>query len=196
MDSQDTIVEGAEQISSLQELHKTIQVISIRGWIALFFAFVFVVIALVWAFVGKIPIAVDGKCILLEKGTGESVVYGFFPLYAGQQVVEGMKGYISLDTIDPNKYGKIEGAVLRIRPFPVSEGDEALEIIPSTSLRHYFTEGELPTIMVEIQPLKDGGKFKWTSANGPTFPIPNASVGDAQIILKTVRPISYVLPED
>ncbi len=198
MDSKDVIVKGAEQIASLQELHKTIQVITIRGWVALLFVLVFSFAAVCWAFVGKLPVAVDGKCILIEEAPKQYAIYGFLPLFSGQQVKAGMQVNIALDSVDASRYGKIEGIVREVITYPVSAGDPILDKIPSASLRHYFTEGDLPTIMIVIEPTLDSTAktgLKWTSVHSPSGPIPNASVGEAQIILRTIRPISYVIPE-
>ena len=194
MDSKDTILEGAEQISSIQELHKTIQVITIRGWVALAFVFLFSIVSLFWAFAGRLPISVDGKCILIE----ESTVYAFFPLFSGQQVKEGMEGYISLDSIDSSKFGKIEGVVRQVISYPVSLDDPLMKEIPSNSLRKYLLEGSVPNILTVISLQKDPetkSGLKWTTTKGPRGSIPKGSVGEAQVILRTVKPISYVLPE-
>ena len=190
----DKILQSVEQITALQELHKSASVITIKGWVALVFIALFFFGALFWSFAGRLPITVEGKGTLLQDQT----ILGFFPLFSGQQIKVGMRATVSLDTVDTSRYGRIEGVVKEVYPYPVSKEDARLEEIPSASLREYFTQGDVPTILVVIEPLHDSETWtglQWTSKTGPKERIPNGSVGQVEITLKTIKPINYVIPQ-
>ncbi len=188
----DTILKNVEEITAFQELHKSARVITIKGWIALVFAALFFVCVVVWAFIGKLPIIAAGKSILLENQR----VLGFFSLYSGQQIQKGMYATVSLDTVDSARFGRIKGVVREVSIYPVSAND--LLEIPSQPLRGYLTAGKLPTIMVEIELLKDEKTktgLQWTTQTGPQEPLLEGSVGEAEVTLKIIRPINYVIPK-
>ena len=195
----DAIIENVEQITSLQELNRTIHVITIKGWLALVFVALFCLAAILWAISGRLPVTVNGKCVALYEEDGVRLkILGFLPLFSGQQVEKGMAAKISLDAADSSIYGEIEGVVQDVIPFPVNAEDPAVLQIPSSSLRNYLTQGPLPTILVVIEPIYDPetpSRVKWTSKTGPLKPVLEGSVGNVDIILKTIKPISYVIPK-
>lgn len=190
----DTILQNVEQITALQELHKSIRVITIKGWLSLVFIALFFFGALFWSFVGKLPITVEGKGIILQDQT----IFGFFPLFSGQQIQNGMRATVSLDSVDTSHFGRIEGVVKKIYHYPVNEEDAVMQEVPSASLREYLIQGPVPTILVVIEPLRDSRAatgLQWTSKTGPKGPILEGSVGQVEITLKTIKPINYVIPK-
>lgn len=187
--SSDTILKNVEEITAFQELHKSVRVITIKGWVALAFIAVFFFAVVIWSFVGRLPVTVDGKGVLLE--TRE--ILGFFSLYSGQQIKAGMHATVSLDSVDASRYGRIEGIVREVSTYPVSADD--LQQIPSRSLREFLTAGKIPTIMVVIDPIRSDTGLKWTSKRGPKEQILDGSVGEVEVTLKIIKPINYVIPQ-
>ncbi len=196
---QDAISRGIEQITSLEDLYKTVRIITIKGWSALIFIALFAIAAVIWSFLGTIPITVTGKCVAVyENNTSKITILGFIPLSSAEQIQPGMKTMVALDSFDSSVYGIIEGTVSEISAYPVDPHDERLQIIPSLPLKEYLTEGKLPTILITIDPISDPQtptQIKWTSKEGPLTPINAGSVGTVQIILNTIKPISYVIPK-
>ncbi len=123
--------------------------------------------------------------------------YTFVPLSMGQKIEAGMRAQISLLAVDAQIYGQIEGRVLRVLPYAVSERDQYLAGIPSSLIREYLGEPVAATLVV-ISPIPDPATptgYKWTSQNGPPQEsVSPGSIGMVRIILESKRPISYVLP--
>ncbi|HSX14258.1 MAG TPA: hypothetical protein VLE96_07575 [Chlamydiales bacterium] len=185
----DTILRNVEEITALQELHKSARVISINGWVALVFVAALFCGILIWSFVGRLPVTVNGKGILLQ----DQAILGFFSLYSGQQIKAGMHATVSLDSVDSSRYGRIEGIVRHVPTYPVSADD--LQQVPSRSLREFLTGGKLPTIMVEIEPIRNDQGLQWTSKKGPSGKLLEGSVGEVEVTLQIIKPIHYVIPK-
>lgn len=188
--------ETLEQIASVEDLHRTLDVVSIKGWVAVLFFVLLAVGTVVWAIAGSLPVTASGKCIALPEGENLKIL-AFLPLFSGHQIRAGMGAKAALDTVNTGRYGMLEGVVKEVLPYPVSASDPLLEEIPSPSLRDYLVKGELPTILVVIEPYVDTTSpsgFKWTSKRGPATLITPGSVGQVQITLQMIKPISYVIP--
>jgi hypothetical protein len=195
----DTTLASIEQITSMEDLHKTLRIVNIRGWLSFAFIALIVVAAIVWAFVGRLPVSVTGKCVVVHGENGFPLtILGFVPLLSGQQIHPGMEAKILLDSIDTARYGMIEGRVQEISSYPIDAKTSVLQQIPSASLREYLTEGSAPTTLLVIEPVLDPqtvSGLKWTSKTGPPTPVTEGSIGEAIVILKTLKPISYVIPQ-
>ncbi len=62
-----------KRISSLEQLDQTVRVTNPQGWIALIAFGAFLMAAVVWGFIGCVPVLVSGTGILLRKGGIHSV---------------------------------------------------------------------------------------------------------------------------
>ena len=196
--SEDRIYQGITQISSLEDLHRAPRVITVKGWISLAFLALLAVLGVAWSWMGTIPIVVTGPGVFLHKENSPPSVMGFVPLFSGEQVRPGMRALVTLDAIDSAVYGMMEGVVTKVYPYPVSAQDELLDPIPSSRLREYLTQGEIPILLILIEPVADSqtpSGLRWTSKQGPFGTITDGSVGQVDVVLKQVRPISYVIPQ-
>lgn len=261
-----------EKLVSLEELDQSLVVVGVRSWLFLcFFAALFIA-AIAWAFLGRLPITVSGKCLVFdpsnsydlrgpETGTvkevrffgGEKVkqgdviivyenpgfelvaptdgeilwvnlkrgsfadpkqvavsfqghgkvedlrILGFLPLLAGQKVKPGMSVLVALENTSPEKYGMIRATVSDVFPYPVSAKEYYLQNVPSKELLEYLTEKEKDPILLTVAIPETNpntpSRLEWTSDSGPPYPIFPGPVGRMQVIVKTVRPISYVFPQ-
>ena len=123
--------------------------------------------------------------------------YSFVPISMGEKIKKGMHAQISFLAIDSQKYGQLEGKVLRVLPYAASLSAQQLAGIPSRVLREYLS-ADPTAILVVIQPIRDPSTptgYKWTTDKGPPLEeiLPGA-IGTARIILESKRPITYVLP--
>ncbi len=123
--------------------------------------------------------------------------YSFIEVGMGEKIEKGMPAYISLLSIDSQKYGQIEGKVLRVLPYAASLRAQQLAGIPSTIIREYLSVS--PTsILVVIAPTEDRSTpsgYKWTTKSGPPIDdIHPGAIGTTRIILQSKKPIRYVLP--
>jgi hypothetical protein len=234
--------------ASLEKMDTAITIIGIKGWVFMSISLALMILVIFWTFLGVIPIAVSGKCVVynpknsphyysrlaqifkeepdldyksltrqvqdrpsleeqsdlpladaLKGGTDlpELEILGFFPLFQGQTIKPGMEARCALDIFDIGKYGMLRGTVEKVLPYPVSASDPLLQKIPSESLREYLVEGKTPSILVLIRPIPDPGTpsaFAWTSKRGPPDAIRTGTTGTANVTLKKVSPMSYVIP--
>lgn len=159
---------------------------------------------------------VDGKVISIDVAQGEVIASGhsafwmekqvdpenlkilvFVPLFLEQQIKPGMVALAELDIADSEKYGRIQGKVEEIVPYPIDESDLFLQKIPSISLRKYLLEGPVPSVMVIVNPDKDPASpsgLKWTSKVSPPNKVQPGTIGEAIITLENVEPIRYLIP--
>ncbi|MDE3045514.1 MAG: hypothetical protein KGJ02_02570 [Verrucomicrobiota bacterium] len=190
--------ESIEQLVSLERLDASLKVVGIRGWAALFFCVAIVILGLLWSILGSIPLTVSGKAILFDiDSPGELKILAFVPLDAGQQVKAGMQVQTSLDVVDADDYGMIQGVVEQVSSYPISPADPSLQSIPSASLRDYLVSGSLPSLLVVVKPAADAettSGWKWTSPKGPPIPVKAGMLGEARITIEEMAPIEYVLP--
>lgn len=124
-------------------------------------------------------------------------IFGFAPLYSGQQIKPGMDVKMTLDTINVAKYGMIRGKVEEVLSYPTDIESYYVQKIPSQSLREYLVSGPLPMILVIVSPVLDEhtqSGFAWTSKEGAPVYIEPGMIGAFRVTLETIKPISYVLP--
>ncbi len=126
-------------------------------------------------------------------------IIGFLPMRAGFEVVPGMTAHASIDKATPEKYGMMVAKVTRVDPFPVGPEQSTIQKIPSKALVNYLIDGDRgPKIMVLCKPVinpHNPSQLEWTSEDGPPYMIFPGAVGNLQITLENVKPITYVLPK-
>ncbi len=194
----DTILRGIEQITSLEDLYKTVRIITIRGWVAIIFIALFAISSMTWSFLGKLPITISGKCVVVQdQSSQELTIFGFVPLFGSEEIHPGMKAMVTLDSINSSIYGIMEATVLEISRYPVDPLAPQLDPIPSMPLKEYLTQGKAPVTLLIIKPIVDPktDQIQWTSKKTPPTPISDGNVGMVQVILNVIKPISYVIPE-
>ncbi len=194
----DTILRGIEQITSLEDLYKTVRIITIRGWVAIIFIALFAISSMTWSFLGKLPITISGKCVVVQdQSSQELTIFGFVPLFGSEEIHPGMKAMVTLDSINSSIYGIMKATVLEISRYPVDPLAPQLDSIPSMPLKEYLTQGKAPVTLLIIKPIVDPktDQIQWTSKKTPPTPISDGNVGMVQVILNVIKPISYVIPE-
>jgi len=189
--------DSVEYIASIEHLDKALTVVTIKGWLFLLFSIILSVGIVVWAFLGVIPVAVSGKAIVFNSNSSSLEIYGFISLLEGPSIQPGMEARCALNAVDSSVYGMIKGVVKQVLPYPVSVGDPFMQQIPSESLRQYLVKGELPSMLVVIDPILDTKTFSgfaWTSGDGPSIHVEPGMIGSVFITVDKIKPISYVIP--
>lgn len=128
-----------------------------------------------------------------QQGEKE-LFYSFYPL--GSPIREGMTAFLQFEGIDPMRYGKMVGRVLRVLPFAASRKGEILQSIPSEQLREFLT-AQPASLIVEIEPTPHAhtpSGYQWTTQSGPPYPISRGSVATVSIVVENKHPISYLFP--
>ena len=79
---------------------------------------------------------------------------------------------------------------------PVSE-EELLQRVGNQKIVSLLEGKAQAVVLVTVCPTLEKGNpsgYKWTSKNGPPFPIETGTVATLRVILEEERPISYLIP--
>lgn len=113
----------------------------------------------------------------------------------GKRITPNMKVSVTPDTVKREEYGGIQGRVLSVSPYPVSELS-AQEFTGDKTLAEALTDkGRKIEVFVGLETdtnTKSG--YRWTASQGPNFKITSGSIVTAAVTLEENTPISYVLP--
>ncbi|KGF72997.1 hypothetical protein DO97_02795 [Neosynechococcus sphagnicola sy1] len=113
----------------------------------------------------------------------------------GKKVVPGMKVSVTPDTVKREEHGGINGRVLSVTPYPVSE-QSAQEYTGDKTIAEALTEKGRKIeaiIRLEADPKTPSG-YIWTASKGPNFKITSGSIATGYVTLEENPPITYVLP--
>lgn len=163
------------------------------------------------ASISQVKASISGKVINVHKSAGEVTRDGepivtivaqtagqntkaviYLPGFLGKKVKPGMTALISPTIIKKEEYGSIEGIVEEVSDFPVNP-QEILSDLKNESIVKSLTSKEAP-IKAIISLNKVDGKLKWSSSNGPDYPITEGTYVTANIRVECKRPISLILP--
>jgi pyruvate/2-oxoglutarate dehydrogenase complex dihydrolipoamide acyltransferase (E2) component len=147
-----------QRLASPEQIDKLLIVMTPKGWIALVTLFFLIIAALIWSFLGSIPITVEGKGILLtEEGvfnivSGEDGIVTQMQLRPGDQVTkETLVAKVDNDEIRP----LAEGNILEIY---VQEGDWVHKGDP-IAWAHYHAADNAPIVCYAYFPVAKGEKI-------------------------------------
>lgn len=123
-------------------------------------------------------------------------ILGFVPFYPGENLKKGMIARLGFSSIKLSSYGSVEGNVGEVFPYMPDMESYYMEMLPSLVLREYLTD-PLPQKMFlvnpQLNPVNPTG-LSWTKGMGPPEPIQAGEIGNLQIEISYVRPISYLFP--
>jgi HlyD family secretion protein len=107
----------------------------------------------------------------------------------------GDAALISPQSAPPQRYGYIKGKVINISPYPTTKAAYASLIGSETLADQVYEsqEAKMP-ILVEVAPIYDNGKLKWTGSDGPAWKISSGTLTKIKVIYHTRKPITYVIP--
>ncbi len=103
---------------------------------------------------------------------------------------------LALASADVKKYGYLLGTVKEVFPYLLSLEHGPLRMIPSNELQQYISQ-QKAFVIIRIEPLKDPSTisgYKWTTKNGPPFPLLEGTIADLEVIIEERRPISFLIP--
>jgi HlyD family secretion protein len=161
--------------------------------------------------ISQVKASIPGKVINVHKSAGEVTRDGepiativahvpgqntkaviYLPGFLGKKVKPGMVALISPTIIKKEEFGSIEGVVEEVSDFPVNP-QEILSDLKNESIVKSLTSKEAP-IKAVVSLKKVDGKLKWSSSNGPDYPITEGTYVTANIRVERKRPITLILP--
>ncbi len=187
--------EALEQASSVEQLDQLMQVTSLKDWLPLASVGLLLTGALIWSIVGRIPMSVEARGVLLTEGDGQPVVsLSYFPIAQGKQIQPGDKILVVPDTVNVQAYGGLNATVTAISPTAVTKQSVAQRIgTPELAELVYAPASVEVTAELEPNPANSTG-YQWSMSTGPQQPLSNQTPTHAQVVLQRRSPISYVFP--
>jgi multidrug efflux pump subunit AcrA (membrane-fusion protein) len=156
-------------------------------------------------FTGRVvDVAID-KGMFLDRGQQVAVVevankplegVFFVPAEQGKQLENGMQVHVSPSTASAEAFGYLQGTVSSVSQFPVTEGD-MLRLLENQSLVDALrVEKDQLEVSVELlaDPSTPSG-FKWSSSQGPPFPLTHATPCTATFVLGEQHPVDLIFPD-
>ncbi|MDQ7822250.1 MAG: hypothetical protein RDV48_05590 [Candidatus Eremiobacteraeota bacterium] len=131
----------------------------------------------------------------VQAETSEIDAVIFISMENGKLVTPGMDILISPSTVNRQDFGFIYGKVAGITEFPVTRA-EVMRKVHNETLAEICLKGT-PKIGIRAIPTRDASTvsgYKWSSGRGPAIKISNVTPCSATVILKTVTPLSLMLP--
>lgn len=130
-----------------------------------------------------------------EKAFGPDNITVFVPVKSSQGLKKGMQVLVSPSNADINKYGAIKASIVDINSIPMAK-NVADSLLGSDSLatKAYGDEVNMIALTVGLEKGKTKSSYKWSSSDGPPFPIAVGTEGTATVIIDYTRPISLVMP--
>lgn len=132
---------------------------------------------------------------ITPKAYGSQVVVCYVPLVYAQRFKEGMKVLVNPASIDSQKYGHMEAAIVSVEEFATNT-DSLAYVLGSGNLvaEQFAAEGPVVSVVCALTPdssTKSG--FFWSGANGKNLTVSNGMVVSAQIVVDESAPITRLI---
>ena len=156
-------------------------------------------------FNGRVDSVLIEKGMLLQRGQHVAVIkegheplqaFVFVPAQEGKQLKKGMQVQISPSTVKTQQYGYMQGEILSVSKFPVTE-DEMFLLLENQSLVDTLSNHGDAQIEVRVKLLhgfSTPSGYKWSSSQGPPFAITRGTLCTASFVLGKQHPADLVLP--
>lgn len=113
----------------------------------------------------------------------------------GKGVKPGMTVQLVPSAVKQEEYGFLLGKVLSVSPYPSTT--KGIKNLLENDILINTIEKQGPSVAVDVQLIEDGrtpSGYKWTSSKGPDIRLSSGTMCSANVITRTVRPISLVIP--
>jgi len=119
----------------------------------------------------------------------------FVPASAGKKVQKGMPVRIAPSTVKREEFGTMLGKVVWVAEFP-STARGMTRLLGNEALVTKLME-QGPPIQVDVSLERDPATptgYRWSSSRGPSLKISSGTLTSGDVVVKTDRPISLVIP--
>jgi HlyD family secretion protein len=133
--------------------------------------------------------------VSIESGVTGLQLIVYLPPDQGKQVRPGMDVRISPSTVKREEYGTLVGTVLEVSDFPAT-AQAMLATLGNERLVQQFSLGGAPIaarIDLHDDPEAPSG-YRWSSGLGPQTALSSGTIAGAEVTVREVAPITFVVP--
>ena len=138
-----------------------------------------------------------GDAVLsLEESDKDLFATIWIPASEGKAVKPGMTVQLVPSGIKQEEFGFMLGKVLSVSPYPSTS--RAMKSLLENDILIKSIENQGPSVGVEVELLQDPSSpsgYGWTSRPGPAVRMTSGTVCGANVITRTMRPISLLIPK-
>ncbi len=189
--------EALEQVSSPEQLDQLMQVVNLKDWLPLASIGFLVVLALLWSVIGRIPIFVESKGLLVENTSNPNQLTGvsYFPIAEGKQIKPGDRILIIPETASIQEFGGLEATVTEVSSGSVTQASALKRIGGNSELAAlvYVPASIEVLAQLKLNPVNDTG-YQWSMSQGPNQKLSGGTPATARVTLSDRAPISFVFP--
>ncbi|MBD2463073.1 hypothetical protein H6G89_18720 [Oscillatoria sp. FACHB-1407] len=183
--------ESLERLSSPEQLDQLMQVVNAKSWLSLATLGSLMFLALLWSVLGRIPIAVTGRGILVysSNSASELVALTYFEPDTGEQIQPGMEVMLVPNGTSAESANRFVGRVESVSLSSVTTLDAARQV-DAASLDQ---EAIAVLVRLERDP-SDGSGYRWSSASNHPPNLAPGMTTTARITLAQKAPIAFAFP--
>lgn len=137
-----------------------------------------------------------GQSILTIETQGEGLTFILFaPLRDGEQIQPGQEVRISPNWTVREEEGTMIGSVSGTSKLPITQDGLRTLLHSDDLVRHFSDTGPVFMVIVVLQhDNSTASGYAWTSSRGASVPVESGSFGEAEVRVKSQRPISLAIP--
>jgi hypothetical protein len=189
--------EAIEQASSVEQLDQLMQVVHLRDWLPLASIGALLAAALIWSFMGRIPMFTEAKGLLINSANdpNQLVSVSYFPIGEGKQIQPGDRVLIVPDTINIQEFGGLEATVTEVSPTAVTEQSALKRANGNQELAQLiYTPASIEVVAQLIPDPSTATGYKWSMSQGPEIKLSGEIPTTSKVLLQEKAPITYVFP--
>jgi hypothetical protein len=182
--------ESLERLSSPEQLDQLMQVVSPKSWLPLASLASIMALALVWGFLGRIPITAVGKGILVHptQSSNELVGLTYFDIDEAEQIQPGMEIMLVPDLVGSEQ---TDGLVARIK----SVSEPSVTTLDAARQSGITDQENSVEVVAELEPdPATASGYRWSSTRGTRLTLAPGMSAIARITLAEKAPITFVFP--
>lgn len=136
--------------------------------------------------------------VLLANESPEAAdlqLFMYVPLKLGKTIEEGMLVQASPSTTNIEDDGYVLGHVASVSAYPISKKMLYETLENESIVEEVLAHGPVIEVIVTLE--KDSNTysgFSWTTVKGPHMKLNSGTICESQVVIKAVKPISFVIP--
>ena len=194
-----------ERLSSPEQLDKALVVTSPLSWLVLLGVAIIFAAVIVWSVLGNLPTVTPVNGVLIESkrvsslvsfDESENIVACYVPLTEGKSLQVGMEALITPSSIDGQKFGHMEGAIIYIDEY-ITTVDSIVNTLGEDNMLAEQFLGYGPVVAVICTLRKDENSpngFYWSNRNGRDVQLSEGMMVAVGMITERTAPISKLFP--